>query len=97
MYLVKVEDFHLPIAMIVESGRPTCAAVVAAPMRKLWPLNRETSRPGEESKERSEATKVSLDRRLPNCRRDSGPGVAPDRPAEQRRGTRLCVFDPDGS
>lgn len=76
MYLMKAEDFHLPIALIVESGRPTCAAVVAAPMRKLWPLKRETSRPAEESVARSEATSASLDRGMPDCRRNSGPGVA---------------------
>ena len=48
---------------------------MAAPMRKLWPLKSETSSPVEESVEWIEDTSVSLDRGMPDCVRNSGPGV----------------------
>ncbi len=38
MYLVKAEDFQRPSNWNVESGMPVLAAVVTAPIRKLWPL-----------------------------------------------------------
>ena len=37
MYLRKAELDHFPSAWIAESSIPACAAVVAAPMRKLRP------------------------------------------------------------
>ena len=45
---MKADDFHLPISFIVESGTPASAADVAAPILKLWPLNKVTSKPAEE-------------------------------------------------
>ncbi len=39
MYTRKAELFHLPTVRIVESSMPALAAVVAAPILKLWPAN----------------------------------------------------------
>ncbi len=44
-YKVYAENSHLPSILMVWSGIPTWAAVVAAPTRKLWPLYREGSTP----------------------------------------------------
>ncbi len=38
MHEVKAVDFQRPSVCIVESLRPTSDTVVAAPIRKLWPL-----------------------------------------------------------
>ena len=38
MYSEKAEDRHWPNVCIRESLRPAIAAVVAAPIQKLWPL-----------------------------------------------------------
>lgn len=43
MYLWYVALFHRPSCFMVESGSPTFAAVVAAPIRKLCPENPEGS------------------------------------------------------
>ena len=75
MYRVNADDLHLPRLLIVESGRPACAAADAAPMRKLCPLNDETSRPAEESAVRTAVTKVSSDRGAPELSKNNGPGV----------------------
>ena len=37
MYLRYADDLHRPRVWIKESGSPTCAAAVAAPIRKLCP------------------------------------------------------------
>ena len=39
MYCRNAALCHLPSVWIVESAIPTIAAVVAAPIRKLWPAN----------------------------------------------------------
>ena len=68
------EDLHLPSCWIVESGSPACAAAVAAPIRKLWPLNRPTSTPADLSASRTAATSTCLLRGCPDWSRNSGPG-----------------------
>ena len=75
MYLVKMADRHLPKDLMVESGIPACAAVDAAPIRKLWPLNRDTSRPEEDRVDRIAATRVCRDKGSPDLSKKSGPGV----------------------
>ena len=43
MYFWYVAFFHLLSCFMVESGSPTFAAMVAAPIQKLWPENPEGS------------------------------------------------------
>ena len=38
MYSRYADDFHQPIVWIIDSLTPALAAVVAAPILKLWPL-----------------------------------------------------------
>ena len=45
---MKADDLHLPMSFIVESGTPASTADVAAPILKLWLLNKVTSKPAEE-------------------------------------------------
>ena len=45
IYCRKAVLFHLPSIRIVESSKPTLAAVVAAPIRKLWPANCDSGSP----------------------------------------------------
>ena len=47
MYLKYVSFFHLPRILIMESCLPRSAAVVAAPIRKLWPAYFVGSIPGD--------------------------------------------------
>ena len=72
---LKLEDFHLPNICIVESGKPTWLAVVAAPIRKLWPLKHVMFKPDDESAVRTALTSVSLDKGMPERSRKRGPGV----------------------
>ena len=67
--------FHLPILCITESSIPCCAAVVAAPILKLWPAYLDASMPI--------CVKASLNLRIkrvfvrgtPFSSWNSGPGV----------------------
>ena len=45
MYTVEAALSHLPSVFIIESGRQHRAAVVAAPVRKLWPAYLQASIP----------------------------------------------------
>ena len=45
MYDSNAVLFHLPRGLIVESSNPLAFVVVAAPMRKLWPVQPVQSRP----------------------------------------------------
>ena len=45
MYDSNAVLFHLPRALIAESSNSLAFAVVAAPMRKLWPVKPVQSRP----------------------------------------------------
>ena len=74
-YRTKAEDFHLPNCIMVESGMPAWTAVVAAPMRKLWPLIKLTSGIVGLRACRSAVTRNSLDKGLPDLSKNSGPGV----------------------
>ena len=58
-----------------ESEMPACAAAVAAPIRKLCLLNKETSRPAEERVWRTAETSICRDKGSPDLSRKSGPGV----------------------
>ena len=71
MYDKKDEDFHLPSVWISESGRPAAAA----PMRKLWLLKLEQSRPAFCSANLMAATSCVRVRGEPSWRTKSGPGM----------------------
>jgi len=75
MYLWKADDCHLPSDLMVESGIPAKLAEVAAPMRKLCPLNLDTSNPEEDKAKRIDRTRNSLERGWPDDRRNKGPGI----------------------
>ena len=53
---------HRPNVFIVESSIPTAAAVVAAPIRKLWPAYLDLSRPTADKALHTSCTNLSLAR-----------------------------------
>ena len=73
----KAELFHLPRAFIVESSKPTFAAVVAAPMRKLWPAKCRYGRPTAVRASLTLATKYDFVSGSPSARIKKGPTADP--------------------
>ena len=69
------EDFHRPSFLICASPRPTAAAVVAAPMRKLYPLYSVVSTPWRASVSRIDVINMLRDKGDPFDRIKSGPGT----------------------
>ena len=60
---------------MAESKSPAWEAAIAAPIRKLWPLNLETSSPVDVSAWQIDVTSVILDNGAPDSYRNNGPGV----------------------
>ena len=60
-----------------EFSKPMDAAVVAAPMRKLWPANCSAGRFAFFSTFRTSSTNCNRVRGRPSCQMNSGPGLSP--------------------
>lgn len=74
IYAVNAEDFQRPKVWMKESLSPALAAVVAAPIRKLWPLNEESSIPADLKAWRNDWTRRGRERVAPSWNTKSGPG-----------------------
>ena len=75
MYSRYAELFHLPSVWIRESSNPLLAAVLAAPIRKLWPVKPAASRPVLVSACCTSDTIDARERGEPDSKQKSGPGL----------------------
>ena len=77
IYSVYAEFSHRPMVLINESWTPLFAAVVAAPILKLWPAYLEASTPDAATASLTALMNLSRVKYCPSMNLNNGPGVCP--------------------
>ena len=97
IYLVNAEDLQRPRVWMSESSKPQEAAVVAAPIWKLWPRNWRTSSPCTSNAWRTASTNFLRDKGEPSWNWNRWPGADPLRTAVTWWGRLESLRDPEKS